>query len=44
MEVIRREFEELKQDKELIRKVVRAVSGRVQECIEADGGHFEGKR
>ena len=43
-EVITRHFEELKADHELIKKVVRAVSGRIQECIAADGWHFEGKR
>ena len=32
---------ELKSDKELIRKVVRAVTDRVQQYIAADGWHFE---
>ena len=43
-EAITRHVNELRANIELLRKVVRAATGRVQECIAADGGHFEGKK
>ena len=43
MDVIRRQCDELKTQKELLRRVTGCVVGRLQKCIEEDGGHFEWK-
>ena len=40
-EVIKRVIGEVKANPELVRRVTQSVSGRIQECIDADGGHFE---
>ena len=40
-EEITRRIEELKANPELLRKVTGSVSGRVQQCLDAGGGHFE---
>ena len=43
-EVIRRYVNEIKANPELVRRVTASVSGRVQQCIDANGGHFEHKK
>ena len=43
-EAITRHVTELRANPELLHKVVRAATDRVQQCIAADGGHFEGEK
>ena len=43
-EVIKREARMFARDTELLKKVCYSVTGRVQECIDANGGHFEQNR
>ena len=43
-EVITRRIDELKANPELLRHVTASVSGRVQMCLDADGGHFENQK
>ena len=42
--VIRREARKISRDVELLRKVCFSVTSRVQECVDASGGHFEQSR
>ena len=42
--VITREVSIIDEDKALLAKVCSSVTNRIQECIEAKGGHFEPKR
>ena len=43
-QVIKRHIEELKEDPELLKDVMFEITNRVNQCIEANGGHFEYKR
>ena len=40
-DVIKREVNVIRADKDLLRRVCNSVTGRVEECISASGGHFE---
>ena len=40
-ESIKREVEVIRADKDLLQKVCNSVTGRVGECINASGWHFE---
>ena len=41
---IKHEIDELKSNTELLKRVCASVTARVRECVEVDGGHFEGSR
>ena len=41
---IKHEIDELKSNTELLKRVCASVTARVKECVEVDGGHFEGSR
>ena len=38
---IKEEVDIIRADKRLLRRVCRSVTGSVEECINASGGHFE---
>ena len=42
--MITRRIDELKANPELLHHVTASVSGRVQMCLDADGGHFENQK
>ena len=43
-EVIKRHIDELRTNIELLKVVMYSVTTRIDQCIDAEGGHFEQKR